>query len=67
MKPMEIVLNISCTLIFVFVYGIPFLAIGINRLKDKYSDKTISILAICLGVMFITLPLFTQALTGWEI
>ena len=64
---MKIVINIVCTLIFIFVYGLPCLITGISRLKDKYEDRTMAILAICLGVMFITLPLFTQALMGWEI
>ena len=64
---MEIIINIVCALIIIFVYGIPFLIVGINRLKDKYDDRTTAIIEICLGVMFITYPLFMQALMRWEI
>lgn len=64
---MKTVLNISCTLIIIFVYGIPCLVTGISRLKDKYEDRTTAILAICIGVMFTTLPLFAEVFMRWEI
>ena len=47
--------------------GIPFLIVGINRLKDKYDDRTTAIIEICMGAMFIIWPFFMQAIMGWEI
>lgn len=64
---MKTIINIVCALIIIFVYGIPFLIVGINRLKDKYDDRTTAIIEICMGAMFIIWPFFMQAIMGWEI
>ena len=56
------IISIIFSIILLIVCGLPFLIVGIRHKKDKYYQRSLAILEIIIGCLFIVYPFVVWSL-----